>query len=970
MRTVCLACSTGTRLDLMSHHRTSSQVREEFFAFFREKQHEIVPSSPLVPHDDPTLLFINAGMNQFKDVFLGEGERDYRRAADSQKCLRVSGKHNDLEEVGHDTYHHTFFEMLGNWSFGDYFKKEAIAWAWELLTERWGLEPDRLYATVHAGDEALGLEEDAEAAAFWEQHVLPRHLLKCSSKHNFWMMGDTGPCGPCSEIHIDLRPDEERRRVPGSTLVNQDDPRLIELWNLVFIQYNAVGDGTLEVLADKHVDTGMGLERLVAVLQGKGSNYDTDLFTPLLQRIADLSPLEALRSYDDIRDPDRRKALRIAMRVVADHIRAIAFAICDGAAPGNVGRAYVIRRILRRAARYGYQVLELRDPFLYRLVEPLVELMGEQFPELRESQDTIERITLAEEQAFLKTLGKGMSLFERVLPYLRELSANGNGQAEQIISRLASDTRTINLLQMAYGPADDPAAPLEQFAESARNQQMPGELAFLLHDTYGFPIDLTQLMAREEGFGVHVARYEELMAEQRGRGRQEHRIRVNDTSRSSDFVRIRVERPPPTKFVGYDAMAIEDAEIISVQKEEPYFILLDKTPFYVESGGQVGDTGFLQVADERFRVVETKKENGLILHYVDKRPTHACAKGEQASAFVDAERRVRTTKHHTATHLFHAALREVLGSHVVQKGSLVAPDHLRFDFSHYERVSSEQIQHIQDRVNSVVQQNIQAQIDADVPIKEALARGATALFGEKYGDKVRVVTFDPTYSVELCGGTHVGATGEIGLFLVRSEGSVAAGIRRVEAIVGADALTVVQHEFEELGRVRGHIKESGRASDKVVADLVLQARRLEKEVERLRVAELAAGLESIIGQAKAVGGVRLATGQLANTNMDTLRTLGATLRQRLGAGSVGVLGAADPTAGKAYLVATVSEDLVRQGLQAGTLVGQLARLIGGGGGGRPDLATAGGRQPEHLDKAIGAAASLLADMLASIPPTT
>lgn len=953
----------------MSQHRTSAQIREEFFAFFREKQHEIVPSAPLVPRDDPTLLFINAGMNQFKDVFLGEGERDYRRAADSQKCLRVSGKHNDLEEVGYDTYHHTFFEMLGNWSFGDYFKKEAIAWAWELFTERWGLDPDRLYATVHAGDEALGLEEDAEAAAFWEQHVLPGHLLNCSSKHNFWMMGDTGPCGPCSEIHIDLRSDEERRRVPGSTLVNQDDPRLIELWNLVFIQYNAVGDGTLEVLADKHVDTGLGLERLVAVLQGKSSNYDTDLFSPLLQRIADLSPLEALRSYDDIRDADRREALRIAMRVVADHIRAIAFAICDGAAPGNVGRAYVIRRILRRAARYGYQVLELRDPFLYKLVEPLVELMGEQFPALRESQDTIARVIQAEEKAFLNTLGKGMSLFERVLPYLREVSASASGQAEQIISRLANDMRTMNLLQMAYGAADDPAAPLEQFAKSARNQEVPGELAFLLHDTYGFPIDLTQLMAREEGFGVNVGRYEELMAEQRGRSRdaEPQDIILSDSIdlgviTFSDNLTIGV--PPPSEFVGYDATSVEDAEITAVRKEEPYFIALDKTPFYVESGGQVGDTGYLQVANERFRVTNTKKENDRIFHYVDRRPTDACAIGELASAFVDAARRARTTKHHTATHLFHAALREILGSHVAQKGSLVAPDHLRFDFSHYERVNPEQIQRIQDRVNSVVQQNVQAQIEVDIPIKDALVRGAIALFGEKYGDNVRVVTFDPTYSVELCGGTHVGATGEIGLFLVRSEGSVAAGIRRVEAIVGADALTMVQHEFEELGRVRGHIKESGRASDRVVADLVLQARRLEKEVERLRVAELTASLESIVDQAKPVGGVRLATGRLANTNMDTLRTLGVTLRQRLGAGSVGVLGTADPIAGKAYLVATVSEDLVKQGLQAGAFVGQLARLIGGGGGGRPDLATAGGKRPEQLDKAIGEAASLLADMLA------
>ncbi len=968
----------------MSQHRTSEQIRDEFLSFFREKQHEIVPSDSLVPHNDPTLLFTNAGMNQFKDVFLGEGSRDYLRAADTQKCLRVSGKHNDLEEVGHDTYHHTFFEMLGNWSFGDYFKKEAITWAWELLTERWGLEADRLYATVHEGDEALGLEPDLEAAGLWksETGINPEHVLFGSSKDNFWMMGDTGPCGPCSEVHVDLRSDEDRARVPGKTLVNKDDPRVMEIWNLVFIQYNAHGDGTLQSLAAKHVDTGMGFERLVAILQGKKSNYDTDLFGPILQKIADLSPLSAIRGYDDIDAGGEREKFRIAMRVVADHIRAIAFAIADGAVPGNVGRGYVIRRILRRAVRYGYQTLGFREPFLYKLIEPLKGLMGKQFGELERNRERIERNIRAEEESFLHTLGKGIAFFERITPYLKELAGGSDRHTQAVLSSLQDDPRAIDLLQKAYFGADGRAELLNHFIAAATNRNVPGEVAFLLHDTYGFPIDLTQLMAREEGLGVDMARYNELMQQQRDRARADHGFSVSGSRTGPKAVSVSGSRTGPktfsvsrsgssseedSVFLGYEQLSVKDATIRDLWSEqvsedtERHSIVLDHTPFYAESGGQVGDTGILRVGEEKIHVLDTKKENGRIVHFVDRLPEMPDAPVE---AVVDAARRGRIKKHHTVTHLMHAALREILGPHVAQKGSLVAPDHLRFDFSHFERVTSEELRRIEQRVNEVIQRNVVKQVENAVPKDEALARGAMALFGEKYGDTVRVVTFDPDYSLELCGGTHVDATGEIGVFRFRSEGSIAAGIRRVEAVAGQDALAFINNEFDELGRVRGQFRALQRPTDEEVADLLDQNKRLAKELEQLRKKSLAAGLDAMIGQAQTIGPARLVTGRLDDTDMDTLRSLGQTLRDRLGDGAVSVLGTVDPSGSKVYLVATVSDDLVQGGVQAGKLVGQLARRVGGGGGGRPTLATAGGKQPENLSAALEAAGEVLGEMLA------
>ncbi len=944
---------------------TSEQIRQEFLDFFREKEHEIVPSAPLVPHDDPTLLFTNAGMNQFKDVFLGTGTRPYKRAADTQKCLRVSGKHNDLEEVGHDTYHHTFFEMLGNWSFGDYFKREAIRWAWELLVDRWGLDPDRLYATVHAGDEALGLAADEEAARLWveETSLDPEHVLYCGSKDNFWMMGDTGPCGPCSEIHIDLRSDEERARVPGRTLVNADDPRVMEIWNLVFIQYNARPDGSLEPLRARHVDTGMGFERIVAVLQGKGSNYDTDLFAPLLQRIAELTPRGDVEGYDRIADTADREKCRIAMRVIADHVRAIAFAIADGATPGNVGRGYVIRRILRRAVRYGYQTLGFREPFLYRLVEPLRAKMAGPFPELAERQDYIERVIRAEEESFLATLGTGIAFFERITPYIEALAADDAPESEAaVLARLRDDGQAMDLLGKAYVDADDREAVLERFAATARKRQVPGEVAFLLHDTYGFPVDLTQLMAREEGLGVDMARYEALMQAQKDRARAAASFQVvADTQDGWQELR----GGGPSVFVGYDTLTVPEATIQAVRtvdgEDGPrYEVVLDQTPFYAESGGQVGDTGVLRVGDEEVPVLDTQKRQGRIVHVVDRLPEALDAPVE---ARVDAGRRRRIMQHHTATHLLHAVLRQELGSHVQQKGSLVAPDRLRFDFSHFERVEPAQLRVIERRVNEAIQRNIPKTEERDVPLEEALARGAMALFGEKYGDRVRVITFDPDFSMELCGGTHVEATGEIGVFRFLSEGSVAAGVRRVEAVAGPEALAWLDRELDELARARAAFKTLSRPVDEAILEVLEERRRLEKELEALRLKQLSAHLDRFVQQARTVGPARLVTGRLDAVDMAALRDLGEQLRDRLGAGGVGVLGATDPDGEKVYLVAAVADDLVQQGVKAGALVGALAKRVGGGGGGRPTLATAGGRQPERLDEALAAAESVLQAML-------
>ncbi len=811
----------------MSQPKTSEEIRSAFLQFFARKQHEIVPSDSLVPQNDPTLMFTNAGMNQFKDVFLGSGERPYNRAVDTQKCLRVSGKHNDLEEVGYDTYHHTFFEMLGNWSFGDYFKKEAIQWGWELLVKIWGLDPDRLYVTVHEGDKKLGLEADVEAADFWksETSINPDHVLFFSSKDNFWMMGDTGPCGPCSEVHVDLRSEDERAKIDGKSLVNADHPEVIEIWNLVFIQYNAQADGSLEPLVAQHVDTGMGFERIVAVLQGKSSTYDTDLFAPTLQKIAELSPIKEVDNYDGMAgiDEDLRGKYRIAMRVIVDHIRTCVFAISDGVSPGNAGRSYVIRRILRRAVRYGYQTLGLKSPFLYQLVPVVVEKMGGAFPELVEQLSYIEKVIKAEEDGFLETLGTGLSFFERLTPYV--LGFKGGDSS---LDALKKDNQALDLLGKAYDTSDREQM-LNQFAEAGKQGMMPGEIAFLLHDTYGFPIDLTELMLREEGLGVDKGRYGTLMQRQKDRARAATSFKVDQSNIDKWEV---ISDGENSAFVGYDELDIEDAQIralraVSTEEGNIFQVLLDVTPFYAESGGQIGDTGTLTVGDEEILVVDTRKDQDRIVHFVDRLPA---SPQSSVHAKVDAGRRKQIQKHHSATHLLHAALRELLGSHVAQKGSLVAPDRLRFDFSHFERVTPEQLRQIEDRVNGVIQQNVARMEERDVPMDEAMSRGATALFGEKYGDVVRMITFDPSYSIELCGGAHVDATGELGEFRFISEGSVAAGVRRIEAVVGEAATRHINDSVDELERVKSQFKMLSGSPSKAVAELLKENKRLEKEL--------------------------------------------------------------------------------------------------------------------------------------------
>jgi alanyl-tRNA synthetase len=948
--------------------RTSEEIRQAFLSFFEDRGHEEVPSASLVPEGDSTLLFTNAGMNQFKDVFLGTGARPYTRAVDTQKCLRVSGKHNDLEEVGHDTYHHTFFEMLGNWSFGDYFKAEAIGWAWELLVEEWGLAPDRLYATVHEGDEAFGVDADDEAYDLWLQETpIPEaHVLYEPSAENFWMMGDTGPCGPCSEVHVDLRPAAEREKTPGVELVNEDHPQVMEIWNLVFIQYNAQPDGSLETLQDQHVDTGMGFERLVAVLQGKESTYDTDLFAPLLQAACDLSPRDDVRGYDDLSlEGDERERVRIALRVVADHIRAIAFAISDGVMPGNTGRGYVIRRILRRAVRYGYQTLELDEPFLHRLVAPLVDKMGGPFDGLADQQDFIERAIRSEEESFLKTLGTGIDFFERVVPYVETLARKDGEATDETLGDLQQDRKAMDLLDQAFVDADDEADMLRAFARTAREQAVPGPVAFLLHDTYGFPIDLTQLMARERGLSVDMDGYEELMARQQQRAREASAFEV-DQSNVQAWQPV-TDGGEASVFVGYDHTRVDDAEVRAVRVVETddgthYELELSRTPFYAEAGGQVGDTGHLRIEDRDLRVRNTQQKGDRIAHVVDTLPDDLDLTGP-VTAEVDAERRRRIRAHHTATHLMHAALRNTLGDHVQQKGSLVAPDRLRFDFSHFDQVDEETLRDIEWQVNAAIRRDIPKQEDREVPIEEAKARGATALFGEEYGDRVRVITFDPDYSMELCGGTHVEATGEIGFFRFLSEGSVASGVRRVEAVAGEAAVEHVEQQLEELTRARRQFRSLQEPLPDAVARLQEERDALQEQVDQLRRQQLAGQLDGLIADnATEVDGVTVVTGRLDAADMDELQEVGQQLRDRLGAGAVGVLGSVGDGGEKVYVVATVADDLIEAGaLAAGELVGTLGERLGGGGGGRPQLAAAGGRKTEALDEVLGEVSAIIRD---------
>jgi alanyl-tRNA synthetase len=883
--------------------KTSAQIRTEFLEFFRDKNHVIVNSAPVVPKDDPTLLFTNAGMNQFKPIFLDEVKgykaegKVWQRAADTQRCIRVSGKHNDLEEVGHDTYHHTLFEMLGNWSFGDYFKKEAIAWAWELLTEQWGIDPSRLYATVFEGDDTDGLPVDDEAIELWksETTIPHNHILKFGKKDNFWEMGETGPCGPCSEVHVDLRSDEERKKEDGANLVNRDDPRVMEIWNLVFIQFNRNSDGSLSKLPAQHVDTGMGFERICAVLQGKTSNYDTDVFTPIIDAIAKL----AGKTYGKDEETD------IAMRVIADHIRAVSFAIADGASPSNDGRGYVIRRILRRAVRYGWDKLGFKDPFFYKLVAVLGEQFRDVFPEVYGQLEYVESVILAEEKSFLKTLGQGIQLFNNMISDGKKLS---------------------------------------------------GDDAFKLHDTYGFPIDLTQLMAREKGVDVDTDRFDVLMEEQKKRARSAGKF----SSEGASALKWKtVNSSEKFEFTGYDEPETKTVIKSTAESGGNYFVVLEKTPFYAESGGQIADTGILQKGSDKLTVLDVQKGEQGYVHQVDKLPGDAS--GEWTAA-IDKSRRNEIEKHHSVTHLMHSALRSVLGDHVAQKGSLVTEDRLRFDFSHFEAVSREELDKIEVIVNKKIQENIALTEERDVPILEARKRGAMMLFGEKYGDKVRVITFDPRFSVELCGGTHVKATGQIGYFRFTGESSAAAGIRRVEAVAGMAADELLRSEKQMVYQLR---ELTGSQGDliKDVERLIAEGKKLQKEIQQLKGKQAAGKLDDLLNSGEDVAGVKLFTGNVPGADMNVLKQMGYDALNMLKTNSVIVFSGTDEESGKVVIMTAVTDDVINKGIKAGALVGVLGKLLGGGGGGQPNLATAGGRFPDKVGEAFNQAKKWIAEQL-------
>ncbi len=862
---------------------TSNEIRKAFLDYFESKGHHVVPSAPMVIKNDPTLMFTNAGMNQFKDIFLGNQQRQWPRATDSQKCLRVSGKHNDLEEVGHDTYHHTMFEMLGNWSFGDYFKKEAIAFGWEFLTEVMKINKDWLYVTVFGGDEKEGLGMDTEAYDFWKEHISEDRILKGSKKDNFWEMGDQGPCGPCSEIHVDIRPDEEKAKVPGKELVNKDNPQVIEIWNLVFMQYNRKADGSLEPLKAKHIDTGMGFERLCMVMQGKRSNYDTDVFQPLIQELA----AKAGKTYGKDEETD------IALRVCADHLRAVSFSIADGQLPSNVKAGYVIRRILRRAVRYGYTFLGFTEPFMNSLVPTLVGQMGHQFPELQKQQELIQRIILEEEQAFLRTLAGGIKRFE-------------------------------------------------EYAAKCSGKVVDGAFAFELFDTYGFPIDLTQLIASEKGLTVDMEGFQKGLAEQKERSRGAAKVESDDWQ----------ELLPGTEeeFVGYDTLEA-DVRIaryrhVKAKDKEFYQLVLDRTPFYGESGGQAGDTGKLRVKDYELRVNNTKKENGLIVHIVDELPEDLTA---TFHASVDADKRQATACNHSATHLMHYALRQVLGEHVEQKGSSVDPQRLRFDFSHYEKMSPEQIRDVERRVNEMIRACMPLEEHRAMPIEEARKLGAMALFGEKYGDKVRVVKYGP--STEFCGGTHVQNTGMIGSFRIVSEGAIAAGMRRIEAITAKAATDYADAQQEQLAALADMFKGTKDLTASI-AKLQEDNAALKATVEQLQKEKAQSVVQGLASRMKASPVII----ERMDADVNTLKDAVMALRNECPDMAV-VLGSV--TAGKPALLIVLGQNRVDAGLNAGQMVRTLGKEIQGGGGGQAHFATAGGRNADGLDKALSLAKELI-----------
>ncbi|MCH5217055.1 MAG: alanine--tRNA ligase [Muribaculaceae bacterium] len=862
---------------------TSKEIRNSFKKFFEEKGHKIVASAPMVIKDDPTLMFTNAGMNQFKDIILGNRAVQYPRVADSQKCLRVSGKHNDLEEVGHDTYHHTMFEMLGNWSFGDYFKKEAIDWAWEYLVDVLKLNPDRLYATVFEGYAPDGLKRDDEAAEIWATHLPESHIINGNRKDNFWEMGETGPCGPCSEIHIDLRTDEERKKVDGASLVNKDNPRVIEIWNLVFMQYDRKADGSLEPLPKKVIDTGMGFERLTMALQGKNSNYDTDIFTPIIKKIEELSG----EKYGKDAKTD------VAIRVIADHLRTIAFSIADSQLPSNAKAGYVIRRILRRAVRYGYTFLKRREAFIYQLVDTLVDEMGESYPELVAQKELIKKVIKEEEESFLRTLENGIKMLE-------ELVAAAKAQGKDTIS---------------------------------------GKDAFVLYDTYGFPIDLTELILREGGLKLDTRGFEEEMKKQKDRARNAAAIETDDWVVLSEG---------EEKFVGYDRTEA-DTKVLRYRRVKQkgntfYQIILAETPFYAEMGGQVGDRGTLTFpSGKEINIYDTKRENNVSVHLTKEIPEDLTG---TVHAKIDREARDASSANHSATHLLHEALREILGTHVEQKGSYVSPQSLRFDFAHFQKVTPEELRKVEHLVNKKIRQATPLEEHRDTPIQEAKEMGAIALFGEKYGDKVRVVKFGS--SIELCGGTHVANTGNIGMLRILSESSIAAGIRRIEAVTGEGVENILdsfQDTVRDISQLLGNAKDIKAAVEKSMKENSELKKRVDDFMEE-REANLT---KEILEGAKEVNGIKVA-GIKGLRLPEVVKNIAFKIKQTNPEKTV-FIGTTLSAPGKPMLTVFLSDDLVKEGLHAGKIVKEAAKEIRGGGGGQPFFAQAGGSFADGLAKA-------------------
>ena len=868
----------------------SNKIRQAFLDFFQSKEHTIVPSAPMVVKGDPTLMFTNAGMNQFKEIFLGNAPRKWARAADTQKCLRVSGKHNDLEEVGHDTDHHTMFEMLGNWSFGDYFKKEAISWAWELLTEVYGLDKSRMYATVFEGSEEDGVPFDQEAYDYWKQYLPEDHIIRGNKHDNFWEMGETGPCGPCSEIHFDLRDEAEVAKIPGRDMVNQSHPQVIEIWNLVFMQFNRKANGELEPLPAKHVDTGMGFERLCMIMQGKKSNYDTDVFQPTISRIAAM----AGKQYGVDEKCD------VAMRVIADHLRAIAFSIADGQLPANAKAGYVIRRILRRAVRYGYTYLGFTEPTLCKLVAGLAEQMGHQFHELKKQQTLIERVIEEEEASFLRTLATGINLLDRVI------------------------------------------------AKVGKGGVISGKDAFELYDTFGFPIDLTELIAREQGVEIDLAGFEKELQAQKERSRNAAAQDIDDWQEIMPIEQC--------EFVGYDTLTapikIARYRRVTSKNKTTYQLVFNQTPFYGNSGGQIGDTGYIESADEKVEIVATEKENGLIIHVTTKLPENL---ESEFTAVVDAAKRQAAANNHTATHLLDQALRAVLGTHVEQKGSMVTPQGLRFDFSHFQKVTAEQLREVERMVNKLIRENHPLEENREATMEEANAMGAIALFGEKYGDKVRVVKFGD--SVELCGGTHTSATGTLGVFKIMGESAISAGVRRIEAVTAERAeemLYAVEDQIHNLAELVNNPK-----IEVAIKKMIESNETLQKELEQLHKEQVDAMVEKIMAKRNVEDKYFVVARQVPYAS-NMIKDLAYALRSRVN-DIILVLGSV--TDYKPMLAVMLGDDIVAKGVDAGAVVREAAKVMNGGGGGQKFFATAGGKNPDALQAAIDKAVEIITSKL-------